>query len=136
MDNRPYDAKESQTQFLMSENNPESGTPQVPVNDVQTESAADPVAPATAPQPTQPPADEKPLPLTSARPVQATRPKLIIPGQEPAPVQPIPAAPAQSITAAAQAPPIDTIPQQTTVQQTSAPQIQTATIPAAQPAPV
>ncbi|MDA7896358.1 serine/threonine protein kinase, partial [bacterium] len=35
MNDRPSDARESLTQFLMSENNPESGTPQVPESNVQ-----------------------------------------------------------------------------------------------------
>ena len=68
IDNRPSDARESLNQFLMNENNPESGTPEVPASNVQPEEAVGPVNPATAPQPTQ-----------------TKRPRLIIPEQEAAP---------------------------------------------------
>jgi serine/threonine protein kinase len=148
MNDRPSDARESLTQFLMSENNPESGTPQVPESNVQPEGATEPVNPATAPQPIQPPAGQAPSPQTAAQPTQAARPKLVIPGQQPAPVQetapvqPMPApmqvAPAQP--APAQPAPPATPPQLTAAQPTQAPSAETAqqpiAAPAEQPAPV
>ena len=65
----------------MNENNPESGTSEVPASNIQPEEAFGPVNPTAPPQPTQ-----------------AKRPRLIIPEQEaeqiqPAPVEPAPAQP-------------------------------------------
>ena len=65
----------------MNENNPESGTSEVPARNIQPEEAVGPVNPTAPPQPTQ-----------------AKRPRLIIPEQEaeqvqPAPVEPAPAQP-------------------------------------------
>ena len=65
----------------MNENNPESGTSEVPARNIQPEEAVGPVNPTAPPQPTP-----------------AKRPRLIIPEQEaeqvqPAPVEPAPAQP-------------------------------------------
>ena len=65
----------------MNENNPESGTSEVPASNIQPEEAVGPVNPTAPPQPTP-----------------AKRPRLIIPEQEaeqvqPAPVEPAPAQP-------------------------------------------
>ena len=102
IDNRPSDARESLNQFLMNENNPESETPEVPASNVQPEEAVGPVNPATAPQPTQ-----------------AKRPRLIIPEQEaaqvqPAPVQPAPVQPAPVQPAPVQPAPVQLAPVQLT----------------------
>ena len=73
----------------MNENNPESGTSEVPASNIQPEEAFGPVNPTAPPQPTQ-----------------AKRPRLIIPEQEaeqiqPAPVEPAPAQPnLEQVTAA------------------------------------
>ncbi|MDA7529916.1 hypothetical protein N8585_02225, partial [bacterium] len=61
----------------MNENNPESGTSEVPASKIQPEEAVGPVNPTASPQPTQ-----------------AKRPRLIIPEQEAEPVQPAPVEPA------------------------------------------
>ena len=63
----------------MNENNPESGTSEVPASNIQPKEAVDPVNPTAPPQPTQ-----------------AKRPRLIIPEQEAAPVQPAPVEPASA----------------------------------------
>jgi hypothetical protein len=103
MNDRPSDARESLKSFLMSENNPEAGTPEVPLDPA----AAVPLAgiplvdTSTAPQPIQPPAGQAPSIHTAAQPVKATaavpqaaRPRLLIPGQTPAAPAPAPLAPA------------------------------------------
>jgi hypothetical protein len=77
IDNRPSNARESLNQFFMNETTPESGTPEVPANNVQPEETVGPMNPTTTPQPTQ-----------------AKRPRLIIPEQEMAPAQPAPVQPA------------------------------------------
>jgi len=143
MNDRPSDARESLTQFLMSENNPESGTPQVPESTVQPEGSTEPVNPATAPQPIQPPEGQGPSPQIAAQPTQAARPKLIIPEQQPAPVQetaPVQPIPAPMQVAPAQPAPPATPPQLTAAQPTQAPSAETAqqpiAAPAEQPAPV
>ena len=61
----------------MNENNPESGTSEVPASNIQPEQAVGPVNPTAPPQPTQ-----------------AKRPRLIIPEQEAEQVQPAPVEPA------------------------------------------
>ena len=61
----------------MNENNPESGTSEVPASNIQPEEAVGPVNPTAPPQPTQ-----------------AKRPRLIIPEQEAEQVQPAPVEPA------------------------------------------
>ncbi len=100
MDNRPRDARESLQSFLMSENTPQEGTPEAPTEQIQAGTPlANPPGPAkttvnttTAPQPIQPPAGQAPSIHTAAQivkaaapSVQANRPRLLIPGQEPAP---------------------------------------------------
>ena len=94
VDDRPAEARQSLKKFLMSENNPEAGTPEFPQAALPSE--------AHAPQ-----ADSNPPPLedltsaidleTPPQPIQAVspapqapRPKLIIPGQQPAPAAPAP----------------------------------------------
>ncbi len=81
----------------MNETNPESGTPEVPASNVQPEEAIGPVNPTTAPQPTQ-----------------AKRPRLIIPEQEVAPVQPAPVQPAPVQPAPVQPAPVQPAPVQLT----------------------
>ena len=76
----------------MNENNPESGTSEVPASNIQPEEAVGPVNPTAPPQPTQ-----------------AKRPRLIIPEQEAEPVQPAPVEPAPVQLTPAQAP-IETAP--------------------------
>ena len=76
----------------MNENNPESGTSEVPASNIQPEQAVGPVNPTAPPQPTQ-----------------AKRPRLIIPEQEAEPVQPAPVEPAPVQITPAQAP-IETAP--------------------------
>jgi len=114
MEDRPGDARESLKKFLMSENNPTDGTPEVPSDPSQAAPAPEsgtplvnpqgvtgPVNTTTAPQPIQPPAGQAPSIHTAAQQVQATpaapqatgRPKLLIPGQAPAPAAPAPLAP-------------------------------------------
>ena len=92
----------------MNENNPESGTSEVPASNIQPEEAVGPVNPTASPQPTQ-----------------AKRPRLIIPEQEAEPVQPAPVEPAP-----AQPVPIQLTPAQAPVE--TAP----AQPPALEPAPV
>ena len=76
----------------MNENNPESGTSEVPASNIQPEEAVGPVNPTAPPQPTQ-----------------AKRPRLIIPEQEAESVQPAPVEPAPVQLTPAQAP-IETAP--------------------------
>ena len=76
----------------MNENNPESGTSEVPASNIQPEEAVGPVNPTAPPQPTQ-----------------AIRPRLIIPEQEAESVQPAPVEPAPVQLTPAQAP-IETAP--------------------------
>ena len=76
----------------MNENNPESGTSEVPASNIQPEQAVGPVNPTAPPQPTQ-----------------AKRPRLIIPEQEAESVQPAPVEPAPVQLTPAQAP-IETAP--------------------------
>ena len=92
----------------MNENNPESGTSEVPASNIQPEEAVGPVNPTASPQPTQ-----------------AKRPRLIIPEQEAEPVQPAPVEPAP-----AQPVPVQLTPAQAPVE--TAP----AQPPALEPAPV
>ena len=102
MEDRPSDARKSLKKFLMSENNPADGTPEVPSDPSQAAPAAEtgaplvnpqgapaPVNTTTAPQPIQPPAGQAPSLHKASQQVHATpqaaRPKLLIPGQAPAP---------------------------------------------------
>ena len=131
MDDRPADAQNSLTKFLMSENNPEAGTPEVPQaaspseapapqadSNPPAEVATPPVDPATAPQPVQ-----------AATPApQATKPTLVIPGQQPA--QPAPVQPAAPVTETTAPQPVAAVPQMT-----PAPVPQAAPVPAPQVAP-
>ena len=98
IDNRPSNARESLNQFLMNETTPESGTPEVPANNVQPEETVDPMNPTTAPEPTQ-----------------AKRPRLIIPEQEAAPAQPAPVQPAPVEPAPVQPVPVQLTPAQAPV---------------------
>ena len=82
----------------MNETTPESGTPEVPANNVQPEETVDPMNPTTAPEPTQ-----------------AKRPRLIIPEQEAAPAQPAPVQPAPVEPAPVQPVPVQLTPAQAPV---------------------
>ena len=97
----------------MNENNPESGTSEVPASNIQPEEAVGPVNPTAPPQPTQ-----------------AKRPRLIIPEQEAESVQPAPVEPAPVEPAPAQPAPVQLTPAQAPVE--TAP----AQPPALEPAPV
>ena len=82
----------------MNETTPESGTPEVPANNVQPEETVNPMNPTTAPEPTQ-----------------AKRPRLIIPEQEVAPAQPAPVQPAPVEPAPVQPVPVQLTPAQAPV---------------------
>ena len=82
----------------MNETTPESGTPEVPANNVQPEETVNPMNPTTAPEPTQ-----------------AKRPRLIIPEQEAAPAQPAPVQPAPVEPAPVQPVPVQLTPAQAPV---------------------
>jgi len=134
---RPRDARESLKKFLMSENDPNAGTPEVPVDPSQPgapapQEATGPVNTSTAPQSIEPPAGQ--APSVHPAPQQPARPKLLIPGQVPPPAAPAQAAPVQA--APVQAAPAYVAPPQVAQPVAPAPPAAPAPVAPVQAAPV